>query len=78
MVWEDILIEGSQWAYPAEESFKKQLRNVYKNIDLYKNRSKTLKNIIQKNFSKENIYQKMQDAIFSKHQDKEEDEILVL
>tara|TARA_R100001510_G_C7653468_1_gene211685 strand:+ start:1620 stop:2867 length:1248 start_codon:yes stop_codon:yes gene_type:complete len=78
VVWEDILIEGSQWAYPVEESFKKQLRNVYNNIDLYKNRSKTLKNIIQKNFSKENIYQKMQDAIFSKHQDKEEDEILVL
>ena len=66
VVWEDILIEGSCWAYPKKNSFKKQLRDVYTNHSSHLKRANTLKNNILHNFSKEEVHQKMQNALFSR------------
>ena len=43
VIWKDVITEGSSWAYPKEKSFKKQLRNVYKNHGMYKKWAKVLK-----------------------------------
>ena len=76
-IWEDILIEGSRWCYPRKSSFKKQLRNVYTNYGLHKSRAKVLKNSILQNFSKEKVYQKMQNAILSR-EIKDSEEVMVM
>lgn len=62
-VWKNILIEGSRWAYPNEASFKKQLRNVYKNHGMYKKWSKELQSHILEQFSEEKIQKLMRDAL---------------
>lgn len=78
VVWKDILIEGSQWAYPKETSFKKQIRNVYKNYSLYKKRALILQKEIKQNFSQKQVISKMKEAIFSDFKKNSEEEIMVL
>ena len=80
-MWKDILIEDSQWAYPKEASFKKQMRNMLKNYGMYKKWSNTLKEQAIQKFDKEKICEMMVNSIFdndgSSEQNREE-EVLVL
>ena len=63
VVWKDILVEGSKWAYPEELSFKKQIRAVYKNYNMYQSWAKTLKGKILESHSLNNILEKMSNEI---------------
>lgn len=64
-VWKDIIVEESVWAYPKENSFKKQLRNVYKNYGMYKKWAKVLKETIHENYSEQSILIKMKESLLS-------------
>ena len=64
-VWEKILIKGSKWAYPKEQSFRKQIRNMYKNHGMYKKWAKTLKSHIIETHENEKIVKQMSESIFS-------------
>lgn len=55
MVWKDVIFENSKWAYPKESSYKKQLRNVYKNYGMYKKWAKHLKSHIDEKCEKQKI-----------------------
>ena len=64
-VWDQILIEGSRWAYPKEKSFKDQIRKVYKNHGMYKKWSSELQKHILKNYQKDKILEQMRKSIVS-------------
>ena len=68
VVWENILIEGSKWAFPKPSSFKSQARKVYKNYGMYKKWASILQNKLQKTHSKEVILKKMSDALIPEDQ----------
>ena len=63
VVWQDILVEGSMWAHPKEQSFKKQLRNVYKNYGMYKKWAESLKSQLHETHSEVQILQTMRQEI---------------
>ncbi len=63
IVWKDILIEDSRWAYVDPSSYKQQMRKVYKNYGMYKKWSKALQKHILKTHADENIKKQMQDSI---------------
>ena len=62
-VWKDILEEGSLWAYPKENSFKRQVRAVYEDYEKYKLRAETLKQKILHDHAEEKIVKRMSDSI---------------
>ena len=63
VVWKDILIEGSRWAYPSELSFKKQIKEVKKNYTLYKSWAQKLKDSLSVSHKKEKILKQMSHAV---------------
>jgi len=64
VVWKDILIEGSQWSYPKEKLFKKQLRNVYRDNGMYKKWAKVLQESIKENYKQDKVLDHMNKTIF--------------
>ena len=78
-IWKDLLIEGSQWAYPTKQSYKKQIRNVYKNYGLYKKWANLLQKNIKEEYSSDKVIEKMKSAIFSNSPESQpQEEIMVL
>lgn len=83
-VWKNILVEGSRWAYPEEDSFKKQIRNVKTNYKLNKKRAKELQKFVLDKYSKENVYSLMCSALLDREpmrnmpQEEKEEQILIL
>lgn len=79
-VWENILVQGSQWAYPKENSFKKQMRNMYKNYGMYKKWATVLKDKIRETYENSKVIQQMEKSIFSdiKEVSKSEEDFLIL
>tara|TARA_R100000005_G_C5000201_1_gene207032 strand:- start:1973 stop:3274 length:1302 start_codon:yes stop_codon:yes gene_type:complete len=63
MEWENIIIKNSKWAYPKEASYKKQLRNVYKNHGMYQKWASELKKHVQEKYEKEKVLSHMRRAI---------------
>ena len=64
VVWKDILVEGSQWAYPKKKSFKDQMRKIYKNHGMYKKWANELKSHVTEVYSQEQIIDKFKKSIF--------------
>tara|TARA_Y100000114_G_C11762290_1_gene330518 strand:- start:681 stop:2723 length:2043 start_codon:yes stop_codon:yes gene_type:complete len=62
-VWNGIITQESQWAYPIENSAKQQINKIYKNYQFYQSRAKKLQNILLETHQLENIKEKMQKAI---------------
>jgi glycosyltransferase involved in cell wall biosynthesis len=87
VVWKDILVEDSRWAIPKENSFKKQLRNMYKNYGMYKKWAKALQDNLLKTHENDLILDNMSKAIIKdlppeisfklQSQDKESQEVVV-
>tara|TARA_B100001564_G_scaffold270653_1_gene232270 strand:+ start:8475 stop:9758 length:1284 start_codon:yes stop_codon:yes gene_type:complete len=87
VVWKDILVEDSRWAVPKENSFKKQLRNMYKNYGMYKKWAKVLQDNLLKTHENDLILEKMSKTIIKdlppqisfklQSQDKESQEVVV-
>ena len=63
-VWKDIIVEGSQWAYPKKESFKKKIRSLYKDYGMYKKWSSQLQEHIVDSYEESQILNKMRVSIF--------------
>ena len=63
-VWQDVLIPESMWAYAHKGSYKKELRNVYKNYDFYKSQARKLKEYLQKEFTEEKQYKKFAEFTY--------------
>jgi glycosyltransferase involved in cell wall biosynthesis len=63
-VWDKILIAESNWAYPREASYKKQLKNVKNNYGMYKKWAKVLQENIKKTHEQQLIYTKMAKSLF--------------
>mgnify|MGYP002628295261 CR=1 FL=1 len=63
VIWKDILIEGAQWAYPIEASYKTQLRKVYKNYGMYKKWAKALKDRILETHRAQAVYENMYQSL---------------
>jgi len=78
VVWKDILIEGSRWAKPNGLSFRKQIRNMYKNYGMYKKWANTLRAKIVETHEENKILQQMHDSIMSNVEENEVEEVLVL
>jgi len=65
VVWDKVVTQESQWCYPEEKSFKKKMREVYKNTNFRKIRAKGLQEYLIKEFSEDKIHQKYQDIFMS-------------
>tara|TARA_B100000886_G_scaffold260597_1_gene185475 strand:- start:5453 stop:6778 length:1326 start_codon:yes stop_codon:yes gene_type:complete len=63
VIWNNILVEGSKWAYCVEQSFKRQMRELYKNTGLHKKRAMQLKKHIQKELKEEKILKEVRGSI---------------
>jgi len=77
-VWQDILVQGSRWAKPKGLSFRKQIRNVYKNYGMYKKWATVLKENIMNTHQESKILQQMHDSIMSSSEESAVEEVLVL
>jgi glycosyltransferase involved in cell wall biosynthesis len=81
VIWKNILVKDSQWAYPKEASFKRQMRNMFKNYGMYKKWASSLKEQSQQNFDKQKICDMMVESIFGSEQSigqNKEEEVLIL
>tara|TARA_Y100000593_G_scaffold54266_2_gene101441 strand:- start:5029 stop:6381 length:1353 start_codon:yes stop_codon:yes gene_type:complete len=63
-VWGEILMEGSNWAYPKEESFKKGMREAHKKYATIKKKAAELQKHIVENYSIEKIEDSYLKGIF--------------
>ncbi len=63
VVWDGVLVKDSQWAQVDPVSYKKQLRKVYNNYGMYKKWSSTLQTHIHQTHKKENILEKLTNAL---------------
>ena len=62
-VWDGILDKESRWAFAKEHSFKRKLRDVYRDYGLYKKWAKDLQKYNNKEFSVEKIYKRIVEEI---------------
>ena len=60
---EGIITPESQWAYPDEKAFKKNLRTLYISHKKYKNDAKILQDYLLTEMTEEKIYDKMVEEI---------------
>jgi len=61
-VWQPIIIPEAKWCYPKPFSYKKQLREVYKNYGFHKSQAKKLKKYVDTRFTAEVQYKKFTEA----------------
>ena len=63
-VWDGVLERGSLWAYAEQGSYKMALRRVKNNWEKAKNLALELQEIVNKEFSKEKLYEQFCDSIY--------------
>ena len=64
-VMEGIIIPESQWSYPDEKSFKKNLRALYRSHGKYVKDAKILQDHILREMTAEKIYDRMTEEILN-------------
>jgi len=62
-VWEGVVVADSMWCYPEEKSYRNRMSDVYKDYGRFKKQATELKKWIVKSFTKEEMYQKVNDTI---------------
>ena len=78
VVWEGVLVKDSEWAYPDQDSYKKQLRDVYNNYDRKLSQAKKLKKYVDVEFTKEKKYKEFADFVMGLDvEDAETEKVLV-
>lgn len=60
-VWQGVLEEGTQWAYPLSNSFKNKMREVFKDYARFQSWSKKLNKWVRSEFTKEVVYGKFSE-----------------
>ena len=63
VLWENVIIEGSQWCYPDGGSFKMRLREVRNNYKKYKSMAKKLCKHINVEFAPEKQYELFANSV---------------
>ena len=58
-----MLQAESSWAFADEHSYKRKLRELYKDEPRFRSQAKRLKTYIKKNFTEEQMYSEFVDAI---------------
>ena len=61
--WDGVLQKDSLWCYANEISYKKRLREVYKDYNRFKSQAKKLNKWIRKNFTAEKQYTRTIDSV---------------
>ena len=61
-VWDPVIIADAKWCYPKAFSYKKKLREVYKNYSFHKSQAKKLKEYVENKFSEEEQYRQFVEA----------------
>tara|TARA_R110002124_G_scaffold116400_9_gene272870 strand:+ start:12463 stop:13716 length:1254 start_codon:yes stop_codon:yes gene_type:complete len=64
-IWEGVIQEDSQWAFPIESSFKKRLREVRTENSRFKRNASKLKKYLCENFTEEVQYKNFVNCIVS-------------
>ncbi len=64
-VWPGVLEKESRWAFAKEHSFKKQIRNVFKDYGMYKKWAMCLKENLMKTHNPEKILEEMKSVLLS-------------
>mgnify|MGYP003112463316 CR=1 FL=1 len=59
VVWEDVLIKESRWAYPDISSVKNNMIEVHGDLGRFEKRAKELQTWVCKNYEKEKIYKQL-------------------
>ena len=62
-VWPGVIEEGSMWCFPYEKDYKKQIREVFKNYDRFKNSARRLKKHILKEFAYDKQHKLFSSAV---------------
>lgn len=62
-VWQGVLEEGTQWAYPLPNSFKNKMREVYKDYARFQSWSKKLNKWVRSEFTKEKVEYKFAELV---------------
>jgi glycosyltransferase involved in cell wall biosynthesis len=62
-IWDDILVEGSKWAYPEEVSFRKQISKVKSNYGMYKKWARILQEQVLKSHEYNKILEQMRTSL---------------
>ena len=62
-VWNGVLQKDSMWCYGKENSYKRQLREVYKTHSRFVGQAKKLKTYINKNFTAKQMHSEFIDAL---------------
>lgn len=62
-IWNGVLEQNLQWAYPKRNSYREKLREVYREYKRFKAGSKRLQGYLEKNFTREEIYKKFAEVI---------------
>ena len=64
-VWDDVLIAESSWCFPKEKSYKRTLREVYKNHTRFLGQARKLQTSINEKFSEENQNKKFVQSVLN-------------
>jgi len=67
-VWEGVIEADSMWAVSDESSYKQKLKEVRREYGRFKSQAKRLQKYINKNFSKEDIYNEFIEALWPSNQ----------
>ncbi len=67
--WEDVLIPQSSWCYPKEKSYKRTLREVYKNHTRFVGQAKKLQTSINEKFAEEKQNEKFVQSVLNSIED---------
>jgi glycosyltransferase involved in cell wall biosynthesis len=63
-VWEPILVKDSMWCFPKKGSYKKTIRNVYKDYGQYLNKAKKIAPRLKEILSEKNQFKLFADHIY--------------
>lgn len=63
-VMNNILMEGSMWAYPQEWSLKREMKRVLKNTQQAQSQAKRLGEHVRKTFTEEKLYKRFAEQVY--------------
>lgn len=62
-IWEGVIEKGSHWCYVNMSNIRSQMRELYNNADVYKEKANKLKDSIRKKYTTKQQYKKMVKSI---------------
>jgi glycosyltransferase involved in cell wall biosynthesis len=67
-LWQGVIEEGANWAYPLEKSYKIALRDVYDKYKSHKKTANDLNKYLRAKFTNANQYRQFADAIYKEEE----------